>query len=409
MGNRHPMSNQNTPRPLNVGLVGGGSGAFIAGPHQRAVMMDGTRRIVAAALGANPQAALNEAKTWPFPLRGYGSYDDMIGANASLPDHEKLDYVVIVTPNWLHYDPAMKAMKAGIAVFCEKPLCMNLAEASELVTTARELNIPFAVSHTYLGHWTSQFCRFIVQSGLLGAVRWVDSHYNQGWLASRIEETGQQQASWRVDPKQAGGSGCGGDIGTHALMQLRYITGLEVTRVAAHLETFVEGRALDDHFTAYCQLSNGGKGLIRASQICIGKRNDLGITIAGSKGTLVWRQEESEQVSIYLQGQPDRTYWRGQVEANDGFLPVDVPAELLAGPTMPSGHHEGLHDAFARLHRGFEKDVRRWQHGQPQIAAGAEYATATDGWVGMAFIDACLASGKLDGQWQDVAAATAAF
>src|ERR1019366_7080859 len=165
-----------------------------------------------------------------------------IAANATLPADQKLDYVLIVTPNFVHYDPAMKAMKAGIAVFCEKPLCLNLKEANELVKAARKLNVPFGVAHTYLGHWTSRLSRYIVRAGLLGEVRWVDSYYIQGWLATKLQAPGQQPASWRGDPKRAGGSGCGGDIGTHALMQLRYVTGLDGAQLSAQLETFVEGR-----------------------------------------------------------------------------------------------------------------------------------------------------------------------
>src|SRR6185436_19399946 len=182
----------------------------------------------------------------------------------------------------------MKAIKAGIAVFCEKPLCLNLQEANDLVGAVRKTKVPFGVAHTYLGHWTTRFSRYIVRAGLLGEVRWVDSYYIQGWLATKLESTGQMQAAWRTNPKRAGGSGCGGDIGTHALMQLRYVTGLDVTQLSAQMETFVEGRMLDDHFTIYCKLSNGGKALVRASQICIGQKNDLGIVIAGTKGTLRW-------------------------------------------------------------------------------------------------------------------------
>src|ERR1035441_683432 len=120
-------------RPLNVGLVGGGKGAFIVHPHQKAIHFDGTRRVVAGALFPDPKIALEEAANWPYPIKGYGSYDEMIAANATLPADQKLDYVLIVTPNFVHYDPAMKAMKAGIAVFCEKPLCLNLKEANDLV------------------------------------------------------------------------------------------------------------------------------------------------------------------------------------------------------------------------------------------------------------------------------------
>mgnify|MGYP003928027989 FL=1 len=361
--------------------------------------MDGTRRVVAGALFPDPKIALEEAANWPYPIRGYGSYDEMIAANASLPDEEKLDYILIVTPIHVHFDPAMKALKAGIAVFCEKPLCLNLKEANALVKAVRQTGIPFGVAHTYLGHWTTRLSRYIVRSGLLGEIRWVDSYYLQGWLATKLEATGQQQASWRVDPKRAGLSGCGGDIGTHALMQLRYVTGLEVTHVSAQLETFVEGRPLDDHFTVYCRLSNGGRALVRASQICIGHKNDLGITIAGTKGTLEWRQEDPERLVIYLNGQPDRVYWRGAVTPGDGFLPKDLPAELLAESTLPSGHGEAFHDAFARLHRCFEADVRAWKAGKEFKCDGSKYASVEDGWMGIAFIETCVKSSKKKGAW----------
>ncbi len=386
-------------KPLNIGLVGGGKGAFIVQPHQKAIHMDGTRRVVAGALFPDPKVALDEAKNWPYPIKGYGSYDEMIAANATAPADEKLDYILIVTPNFVHYDPAMKAMKAGIAVFCEKPLCLNLKEAADLVKTSRKLNVPFALAHTYLGHWTSRLSRYIVQSGLLGEVRWVDSYYIQGWLASKLEATGQQQAAWRVDPKRAGGSGCGGDIGTHALMQLRYVTGLDVTEVSAQMETFVQGRMLDDHFTIYCKLSNGGKALVRASQICIGHKNDLGIVIAGTKGTLVWKQEDPEKLTIHLPDQPDRVYWRGAVSPGDGFLPKNIPADLMAEPTIPAGHPEAFHDAFGRLHRCFEADVRKWKAGKKFNSDGSKYATVEDGWTGIAFIETCLKSNSKKGAW----------
>jgi predicted dehydrogenase len=386
-------------RPLNVGLVGGGKGAFIVHPHQKAIHLDGTRRVTAGALHPDPKVALEEAANWPFPIRGYGSYMEMIADQARLPKDQKLDYILIVTPNSVHFDPAMKALEAGIAVFCEKPLCLNLEEADLLAAAVRRHNIPFGVAHTYVGHWTSRLSRYIVSSGLLGDVRWVDSSYIQGWLATKIEDTGQQQASWRVDPKQAGGSGCGGDIGTHALQQLRYVTGLQVTEVSARLETFVPGRRLDDHFTAYCRLSNGGKALVRASQICIGFKNDLGIVVAGTQGTLRWRQEDPECLTICLPNQPDRTYWRGAVTPSDGFLPKEMPTDLLAEPTIPSGHSEGFHDAFARLHRCFEADVRKWKAGEHFSCDGSRYANIEDGRTGISFLDACVRSSANNGAW----------
>lgn len=388
-----------SPRPLNVGLIGGGKGAFIVNPHQKAIHFDGTRRVTAGALFPDPKIALEEAANWAYPIKGYGSYDEMIAANATLPADQKLDYILIVTPNFVHFDPAMKALDAGIPVFCEKPLSLTLEEAEKLVAKVRAKKIPFGVAHTYLGHWTTRFSRYLVRSGLLGDIRWVDAYYIQGWLATKMEATGNQQASWRVDPKKAGGSGCGGDIGTHALMQLRYVTGLEIEELSAHLEIFVKGRPIDDHFTAYCRLSNGARGLIRASQIAVGHKNDLGIEVNGTKGTLRWSQEEPEKIVINLMGQPDRVYWRGAISPNDGFLPAELPAELMAEPTIPAGHPEAFHDAFARLHRFFEADVRKYNAGQPFACDGSKYASVEDGWMGMAFLETALKSSAANAAW----------
>jgi len=381
-------------RPLNVGLIGGGGGAFIVQPHQRAIFFDGTRKVTAAALHADAEAALQMAADWPYPITGYRSYDEMIAVESGKPLGERIDYALIVTPNHVHFDPALKCLGAGIPVFCEKPLTITLEEADRLVAKVREKNIPFCTAHTYLGHWTSRLSRHIVRSGLIGEVRWVDAYYIQGWLAGRTEDLGVQQAEWRVDPKRAGASGCGGDIGTHALMQLRYVTGLDVSTVRGYLETFVENRRLDDHFTTYCDLSNGGKAMVRASQVTIGHRNDLGIEVAGTKGTLRWSQEEPEELTILLPDQPDRKYYRGVVQANDGFL-KDLPADLMVDPSIPSGHTEGFHDAFARLHRCFEDDVRAYEEGRPFTCDGSRYASVDDGRMGIAFIQAAVeSSGK---------------
>jgi predicted dehydrogenase len=360
--------------------------------------MDGTRKVVCGALHPDPGVAMKEAENWQYPMQGYPSYDAMIEEQASKPVGDRMDYAVIVTPNHVHFDPAYKCIQAGIPVFCEKPMTLTLEESDKLVAAVKDKKVPFGVAHTYLGHWSSWFSRFIVQAGLIGEIRWVDSCYLQGWLSSRTEDTGSMQAEWRVDPKRAGASGCGGDIGTHALMQLRYVTGLEVTKLSANLETFVDGRQLDDHFTAYVQLSNGGRGLVRASQIAIGHKNDLSLEVNGTKGTLIWRQEEPEQVTILLPDQPDRTYFRAAVSANDGFL-GDVPQWLLDEPTVPSGHPEGFHDAYARLHRSFEADVRAYNEGRPFSNDGSKYATVVDGRMGMALLTAAVESSSNGGAW----------
>ena len=120
-------------RPLNVGLIGGGGGAFIVQPHQRAIHFDGTRRVTAAALHPDPKVAMEEAANWDYPITGYTSYDEMIEAESKKPVGERVDYVVVVTPNHVHFDPSIKCVRAGFPVFCENPLTLNIDEARQLV------------------------------------------------------------------------------------------------------------------------------------------------------------------------------------------------------------------------------------------------------------------------------------
>jgi predicted dehydrogenase len=300
---------------------------------------------------------------------------------------------VIVTPNFVHYDPAMKCVEAGIPVMCEKPLTITAQEAIDLAKAVKKAKVPFGVAHTYLGHWSSWFSRWIIRSGKLGEVRWVDAYYLQGWLATRLEAEGQQQASWRTDPKRAGASCCGGDIGSHAFMQLRFVTGLEVTSVRGMIETFLEGRQLDDHFTTYCKLSNGGRALIRASQIAIGHLNDLGIEVNCTKGSLIWRQEEAEKVVLRTPDGVERVYWRGAVPEKDEIL-GKLPGWVGDEPTIPSGHVEAFHDAYARIHRCFEADVRKYNAGRKFKCDGSEYANVHDGVKHMKFIEAAVKSAR---------------
>ncbi len=386
-------------RVLKVGLVGGGGGAFIVNPHNKAIHMDGTRRVVCGALHQDPDVAMSEARKWPYPIQGYPNYNEMIEDQAAKPVGERIDYAVIVTPNFVHYDPATKLVEAGIPVFCEKPLTITAKQAEDLAKAVKKAKVPFGVAHTYLGHWSTWVSRWIVQSGKLGKVRWVDAYYLQGWLASRVELEGLQQAEWRTDPKKAGASCCGGDIGTHAFMQMRFVTGLRVKRLRGMIETFLKGRQLDDHFTTYCDLAGkmaatgGAKALIRATQIAIGHKNDLGIEVNCENGTLMWRQEDAERIQIRLPGEPDRNYWRGELGGKDPFL-GRVPKWIRDEPQVPSGHVEAFHDAYRRLHNAFEADVRKYNAGRKFTCDGTKYANVDDGVAHMKFVEAAVKSAK---------------
>ncbi len=377
---------------LRVGVVGGYQ-AFIMGHHETAIFMSGTRRVVCAALHQNPVMALKAAKKWRYPLYGYDSWEKMLEHQLSLPPNQRLDFVVITTPNFCHFAQAKAFVAAGFPVVCEKPMTMTVAEADELAAAVVEAGVPFMLAHGYWGHWTARFARFIIQSGLLGKVVKAIAEYDQGWLAKMIEALGVQQALWRTDPKQAGQSGCGGDIATHTLMQLLFTTGLSLEEISyARLLKLVSGRRLDDDFTTLCRLSGGVPADVRASQVRIGHKNHLRFEVNCTEGSVVWDQEDPEELIVCRDGKPDLVYYRGNVKPHDGFL-KKAPKALLS-TYWPSGHNEGLHDAWRWLYDMFEIDVRRFYRGLPLIHAGVDYASVEEGVSGMRFIAAAVESSQ---------------
>jgi len=379
-------------RKLRAGMVGGGGPAnFFGGPHRRAILMDNTGELTAGALRSNPEAALAAADELHF-TRGYRTWDEMISKEAKRDD--RIDYVTIVTPNDAHFGPAEAAAKAGIAVLCEKPLVMNMQEARALRQAVKQSGVPFVVAYTYTAFPMVMLAKTLVADGAIGDIRKVEAWYPQGWLATKIEEEGLQQAVWRVDPKKSGASGCGGDIGTHAYEFIHYVTGLTAKRLRARLRTFVPGRSLDDDFTVLAELDNGAAATIAASQVTIGAQNDNGFRVIGDKGTLEWSILDHLCLKHYEGGQPVRIYRLG-VEYDY------IPASIKPYIRVPSGHPEGFHEALANLHRCLEFQIRR------KLGESAPDALPLpgidDGVAGMAFIEAAVKSGQQDGEWVEVA------
>jgi len=235
--------------------------------------------------------------------------------------------------------------------------------------------------------------RELVHGGEIGEVRKVESWYNQGWLATPLEKTGQQQASWRTDPKRTGISNCGGDIGTHAFVAATWVTGLGIRKVSARLNRFVEGRVLDDDFNVIGEMDNGATAIVTATQIAIGYKNDNGFRIYGTKGSLEWRQERAEKL-LLRRGEVDETYWIG---ANFSFSPDSITPYLR----VPSGHHEDFFEALANLHKSMEFSVRRAK-GEKKVPDPFPHPGIEEGVAGMRFVRAAVESSKKKGAWTRV-------
>jgi len=375
-------------RKLRAGIVGGGRGAFIGSVHRIASQLDGEAVIVAGALSSDPQNARESAAEWYLP-RSYDSFETMASAEAAREDG--IDFVIVATPNHLHFPVAKAFLDAGIHVMCDKPLAYARAQAEELASIASRGSTLLGLTHNYTGYPLVREARARVKAGEIGQLRKVLVEYNQDWLMEPLELGGQKQAAWRTDPARAGKSCCVGDIGTHAAQLLEFISGQRIQAVCAELSTFVAGRALDDDANMLLRLDGGARGTLVCSQVACGEENALAIRLYGSKGGLEWRQQEPNTLIFKPPGAaPWQILRTGRGETG---------MAAAAATRLPSGHPEGYLEAFAVLYRNFIADVRRKLAGVPTLG---DYPTAEDGVRGLRFIDAAVASSASGAVWTPV-------
>ena len=377
-------------RLLRFGMIGGGRGAFIGAVHRIAARMDGQAQLVAGAFSADAQRSRDSgADLLLEPKRVYGTYAAMAKAEAALPPDRRLDFVIIVTPNHQHFGPAKLFLEAGFNVICDKPATFNLAEAQALQKIVARTGKVFVLTHNYTGNAMVKQARDLVRAGHLGAIRKIVVEYPQGWLSTRLEATGQKQAAWRTDPRRSGAAGCIGDIGTHAENLARTITGLRIESLCAELTTFVPGRKLDDDGNILLRYRGGARGVLHASQICIGEENDLNIRVYGTKASLEWHQENSNQLVVRYPDRPREVWSRGNAYTSK--------SAQKAG-RVPPGHSEGYLAAFGNIYREAFRAIAAEVEGRPQ-PRGLDYPTIADGVEGMAFVAAAVKSSKAGAKW----------
>jgi predicted dehydrogenase len=377
-------------RKLRFGMIGGGRGAFIGGVHRIAAAMDGQAELVAGAFSSDAaRSKASGADLFLDPARVYGSYAEMAAAESRLPAGQRLDFVVIVTPNHQHFGPAKLFLEAGFHVVCDKPVTFDLAQAKKLRAVVKKSGKIFVLTHNYTGNAMVKQARQMVRDGQLGKIRKVVAEYPQGWLADAIEKTGQKQAAWRTDPKKSGAAGCMGDIGTHAENLARYITGLEIEELCADLTTFVKGRQLDDDGNVLLRFKGGAKGILNASQICVGDENNLNIRVYGTKAAIEWHQEHPNELVVKYPDQPRQVWRRG-----NGY---DGP-EAQRFTRIPAGHPEGYLEAFGNVYREAFRAIAAEVAGTP-APKDLDFPTIDDGVEGMAFIEAVVRSSRRGARW----------
>lgn len=379
---------------LRMGLVGGGEGAFIGAVHRIAAELDGRIELACGVFSSDPGRSRGAGPLlYGLPAeRSYGATSEMFQAESARPVGERMDFVVIATPNHTHFPIAKDALEAGFHVMSDKPATFDLAEARQLASLAEQTGLVFGLTHNYTGYPMVKEARHLVRSGAFGAVRRVVVEYIQGWLAGPEEQAGNKQAEWRTDPARSGAAGCMGDIGTHGENLAEYVTGLRIESLCADLTTFVPGRRLEDDGNVLLRFEGGARGVLFASQIAVGEENGLRLRVYGEAGGLEWNQMEPNSLIVRW---PDRPF---EIRRTGG----PGVGDAAAGATrLPAGHPEGFLEAFAVLYRNFADTLEAKAAGKEPNPDALDFPTIADGVRGMAFIETVVASSRAGAQWMD--------
>ncbi len=376
---------------IRIGMVGGGRDAFIGNVHRMAIRMDDRAELVCGAFSSTKQKSLESGEDLLIDqTRVYGTYREMFRKESKLPEEERMQVVVIVTPNNMHYPITMAALDGGYHVVCDKPMTTTLDEAINLEKKVKQNKRLFCLTHNYTGYPMVKEARNLIKNGKLGTIRRVVVEYPQQWLATRMETAGNKQAAWRTDPRRSGAAGCMGDIGSHCHNLAEYITSLKVEEVSADLTTFIKGRPLDDDGTVLLKFNKNARGVIWASQIAVGEENGVNIRVYCEKGGIKWNQEDPNSLYVYHLNKPTEIYRTGNEYICD---------EASSVTSLPAGHTEGFYEAFANVYKNFMNAVIDREEDETVKADKYDFPTAKDGVRTAKFLNAVVISSKSEDKW----------
>ena len=379
-------------RRLRLAVVGGGPGSFIGSMHRTAARLDDRYEIVAGALSSNPDRSASAAIALGIaPDRAYATADALFDAEAGRDDGA--DVVAIMTPNDSHHSYAIRALRHGFDVICDKPITNTLAEAVDVLATVEDSGLVFCVTHNYTGYPMVRQARAMVADGSLGAIQLVQVEYVQGGKAGERDPDPDGPLPWRYDPVRGGPSLVLGDIGTHAHNLVRFVTGLEVAELAAEVGHIVQNRLVDDYAGALLRFDNGARGSFWVTQAAAGVENCLRLRVSGTKGTLEWMQEMPTQLAFKPLGAPAEI----RTPNGPGTLPLAARASRIV-----AGHPEGFHEGFANIYSDAAEAIAARRAGRDPDPLALFFPNAIDGVRGVAFVEAAITSSANNGAWTSV-------
>ena len=376
-------------RRLRLAVIGGGPGSFIGAMHRAAARLDSRFEIVAGALSSDEDRSREAGRTLGFaPDRTYGSATALLDAEADRDDGA--DAVAIMTPNDSHHEYSIAALDRGFDVICDKPMTNTLAEALDLHGRVQESGLVFCLTHNYTGYPMVRQARAMIEAGQLGEIRLVQVEYVQGARAQDQPQQPGDDMPWRHDPERGGPSLVLGDIGCHAHNLARFVTGLEISEVAAEVGAIVPNRRFHDFAGAMLRFEGGARGSFWVTQAAVGFENSLKLRVCGSDGSLEWAQESPTVLA---------------------FKPIDGPAEVRtsSGPgTLPlaarasrmiKGHPDGYLEGFATIYSDAAEAIAARRSGTLADPLAMHFPNSEDGLLGVKFADAALASNTANGAW----------
>jgi predicted dehydrogenase len=385
-------------RKIRAGLIGAG---FIGPLHLDAIRRLGYVDVVAIA-ESNQDLARSKAEALGIET-GYGSYHDLLADSS-------IEAVHVCTPNYLHHQVSIDALKAGKHVLCDKPLALTVNDAREMRDYAHQKGLVNAITFNYRFNPLVQQARTMVSRGELGQLRVVHGQYLQDWLMYETDFT------WRLEPDKGGPSCAMGDIGSHLCDTAQFITGLKIVRVLSSLSTTIpvrkkpstsreafakgsESEALedfqvktDDLGTVIAEFEGGVRGSFLVGQVCAGHKNDMQIEVNGSKASLRWVQENPNEMWMGLRDQPSRAIVRD---------PGLIDPSVRYFTQLPGGHPEGWADAFRNLMSNFYSFIAKGLD-PVRDREKIDFGTFEDGYRAVCVVDAIVRSSAEGSRWVSV-------
>ena len=376
-------------RPLRLALLGGGPDSWIGHLHRSAAELDGCWRLVGGVFSSDASRSREGGTALGFDRdRCYGDVAELVEGERARPD--PADAVAIMSPNDTHYPLAVAALDAGFDVICDKPVSHDAAEARDLAERVRRHDRVFAITHGYACYPMTRYARHLVQTGVLGPLRFVQVEYLQNGMATRLEDAAPtNRLRWLLDPARSGLALVMSAIGCHAQHLACFTSGRRIDQVCADAGAIVPGRRVIDTVSALLRFEGGLRGTLTVTQAAAGTENDIRLRVYGERGMIDWSHRAASHLAVAMQGEAAKVVSRGD---------PDLPPEILALGRTPRGHPEGLREAFANLYAEVARERMARTLGDP--APACPYPRIEDGVHAMAFIEACVSS---NGRWVDVA------